>query len=205
MATEAIALPTTAREPEPGAETRGAGIFTAPQGAAAGAGTTMIEAINQALHEEMARDERVIVLGEDVGVKGGVFGATKGLIEEFGPTRVLDTPIAESGFTGFGAGLAMGGMIAVVEIQFVDFIMSALDQIITDIAKMYYRTNGMVNVPIVIRTPVGGGIRGGFYHSQTAENLFIMPGLKVVMPSTPAFAMGLLKSAILDPDPVIFL
>ena len=204
MATDTHAtLPPTATDPEPGVE-QGSGIFTAPHGSA-GAGATMIEAINQALHEEMARDERVVVLGEDVGTKGGVFGATKGLLEEFGPTRVLDTPIAESGFTGFGAGMAMGGLIAVVEIQFLDFIMSALDQIFTDIAKMHYRTNGDVPLPMVIRTPVGGGIRGGFYHSQTAENLFIMPGLKVVMPSTPLDAKGLLKAAIRDPDPVIFL
>jgi 2-oxoisovalerate dehydrogenase E1 component beta subunit len=204
MATEVRTLPTTATEPEPGAETRGAGIFTAPQ-ETAGVGVSMVEAINAALMEEMARDERVVVLGEDVGAKGGVFGATKGLIDRFGPERVIDTPIAESGFTGFGAGLAMGGLIAVVEIQFMDFIMSALDQIFTDIAKMYYRTNGDVNLPMVIRTPVGGGIRGGFYHSQTAEDLFVMPGLKVVMPSTPVDAKGLLKAAIRDPDPVIFL
>jgi 2-oxoisovalerate dehydrogenase E1 component beta subunit len=197
-------LPATAHDPEPGADHRGTGIFTAPRGSA-GTGATMVEAINAALHEEMARDERVVMLGEDVGAKGGVFGATKGLLMEFGPARVIDTPIAESGFVGFGAGMAMGGLIAVVEIQFMDFIMSALDQIFTDIAKMYYRTNGDVSLPMVIRTPVGGGIRGGFYHSQTAENLFIMPGLKVVMPSTPADAKGLLKSAIRDPDPVIFL
>jgi 2-oxoisovalerate dehydrogenase E1 component beta subunit len=204
MATEARPLPTTATEPEPGVEGRGAGIFTAPTGTA-GTGATMVEAINAALAEEMERDARVVVLGEDVGQKGGVFGATKGLLDRFGSRRVIDTPIAESGFTGFGAGLAMGGLIAIVEIQFMDFIMSALDQIFTDIAKMYYRTNGDVNLPMVIRTPVGGGIRGGFYHSQTAENLFIMPGLKVVMPSTPSEAKGLLKAAIRDPDPVIFL
>jgi hypothetical protein len=155
MATEACPLPTTATEPEPGVEGRGAGIFTTPTGRA-GAGATMVEAINAALAEEMERDARVVVLGEDVGQKGGVFGATKGLLDRFGARRVIDTPIAESGFTGFGAGLAMGGLIAVVEIQFMDFIMSALDQIFTDIAKMYYRTNGDVNLPMVIRTPVGG-------------------------------------------------
>jgi 2-oxoisovalerate dehydrogenase E1 component beta subunit len=204
MVADVRSLPTTATEPEPGVETRGGGIFTAPKGAS-GTGVSMVEAINAALHEEMVRDARVVVLGEDVGAKGGVFGATKGLLDRFGPERVIDTPIAESGFTGFGAGLAMGGLVPVVEIQFMDFIMSALDQIFTDIAKMHYRTNGDVNVPLVIRVPVGGGIRGGFYHSQTAENLFITPGLKVVMPSAPTDAKGLLKAAIRDPDPVIFL
>jgi 2-oxoisovalerate dehydrogenase E1 component beta subunit len=196
-------LPATADDPEPGVP-QATGVFTAP-GAVRGSGATMIEAINAALTEEMARDDRVIVLGEDVGPKGGVFGATRGLHARFGAARVIDTPIAESGFTGFGAGLALGGMIAVVEIQFVDFIMSALDQIFTDIAKMYYRTDGAFSVPLVIRAPVGGGIRGGFYHSQMVEHLFATPGLKVVIPATPGDAKGLLKSAIRDPDPVVFL
>lgn len=184
------------------------GLFSPPTDAsenAARTGATIIEAINQALAEEMERDARVFVLGEDVGPRGGVFGATKGLIERFGAARVLDTPIAESGFTGFGIGAAMLGMVPVIEIQFVDFIMSALDQIFSEMAKMHYRTNGDVRLPMVVRTPIGGGVHGGFYHSQSPENLFVMPGLKVVMPSTPADAKGLLKAAIRDPNPVIFL
>ncbi len=144
---------------------------------------TMVEAINQALIEEMERDARVFMLGEDVGARGGVFGATKGLIERFGTARVLDTPIAESGFTGFAIGAAMLGSVPIVEIQFVDFIMSALDQMFSEMAKMHYRSNGDVRLPIVMRAPIGGGVHGGFYHSQSPENLFIMPGLKVVMPS----------------------
>ncbi len=182
------------------------GLFSPPAGNDDTArGATMIEAINAALTEEMARDRRVLLLGEDVGKRGGVFGATKGLYAQFGAARVLDTPIAESGFTGFGIGAAMLGAVVVIEIQFVDFIMSALDQIFSEMAKMHYRSNGDVRLPIVVRAPIGGGVHGGLYHSQSPENLFIMPGLKVVMPATPADAKGLLKSAIRDPNPVIFL
>lgn len=184
------------------------GLFSPPTDTSPNASRTsitMVEAINQALREEMERDERVFILGEDVGPRGGVFGATKGLIEQFGAARVVDTPIAESGFTGFAIGAAILGTVPIVEIQFVDFIMSALDQMFSEMAKMHYRSNGDVRLPIVMRAPIGGGVHGGFYHSQSPENLFIMPGLKVVMPSTPSDAKGLLKAAIRDPNPVIFL
>jgi 2-oxoisovalerate dehydrogenase E1 component beta subunit len=183
------------------------GLFSPPTGAAGSdgrTGPTMIEAINQALAEEMERDSRIFLLGEDIGPRGGVFGATKGLIERFGPERVLDTPIAESGFTGLAIGAAMLGSVPVVEIQFADFIYSALEQIFSEMAKMYYRSNGDVRLPIVVRAPIGGGVHGGFYHSQSPENLFVMPGLKVAMPCTPSDARGMLKAAIRDPNPVIF-
>lgn len=183
------------------------GLFSPPTGITgtdSRSGVTMIEAINQALAEEMERDPRVFLLGEDIGPRGGVFGATKGLIERFGPERVLDTPIAESGFTGFGIGAALLGNVPVVEIQFADFIYSALEQIFSEMAKMHYRTNGDARLPIVVRAPIGGGIHGGFYHSQSPENLFAVPGLKVAMPATPADAKGMLKAAIRDPNPVIF-
>ena len=183
------------------------GLFSPPTGVTGAdtrSGVTMIEAINQALAEEMERDPRVFLLGEDIGPRGGVFGATKGLIERFGPQRVLDTPIAESGFTGFGIGAALLGSVPVVEIQFADFIYSALEQIFSEMAKMHYRSNGDIRLPIVVRAPIGGGIHGGFYHSQSPENLFITPGLKVAMPATPSDAKGMLKAAIRDPNPVIF-
>ena len=167
-------------------------------------GATMIEAINQALAEEMERDVRVFLLGEDIGPRGGVFGATKGLIERYGQLRIVDTPIAESGFTGLAIGAAMLGAVPVVEIQFADFIMPALDQIFSEMAKMHYRSKGDVRLPIVVRAPIGGGVHGGFYHSQSPENLFVMPGLKVAMPCTPSDAKGMLKAAIRDPNPVIF-
>lgn len=182
------------------------GLFSPPTGAdhATRTGATMVEAITEALAEEMAHDPRVFILGEDVGKRGGVFGATKGLIERFGPARVLDTPIAESGFTGFGIGAAILGASPIIEIQFADFIYSALEQIYSEMSRLHYRSNGDVRLPIVVRAPIGGGIHGGFYHSQSPENLFITPGLKVVMPSTPADAKGMLKAAIRDPNPVIF-
>ncbi len=184
------------------------GLFSPPTGitgADTRSGVTMIEAINQALAEEMARDPRVFMLGEDIGPRGGVFGATKGLIERFGPQRVLDTPIAESGFTGFAIGAALLGSVPIIEIQFADFIYSALEQIFSEMAKMHYRSNGDARLPIVVRAPIGGGVHGGFYHSQSPENLFVMPGLKVAMPCTPADAKGMLKAAIRDPNPVVFL
>jgi 2-oxoisovalerate dehydrogenase E1 component subunit beta len=183
------------------------GLFSPPTGvtgADSRTGVTMIEAINQALAEELERDPRVFLLGEDIGPRGGVFGATKGLIERFGPQRVLDTPIAESGFTGLAIGAALLGSVPVVEIQFADFIYSALEQIFSEMAKMHYRSNGDARLPIVVRAPIGGGIHGGFYHSQSPENLFVVPGLKVAMPATPSDAKGMLKAAIRDPNPVIF-
>jgi 2-oxoisovalerate dehydrogenase E1 component beta subunit len=166
----------------------------------------MIEAVRAAITEEMERDERVVVMGEDVGRKGGVFGATDGLYERFGEARVLDTPLAESGIVGVAVGAALNGLIPIAEIQFADFIHPAFDQIVSEAARTRYRTNGDFSVPIVIRTPFGGGVHGGLYHSQSIEAFYAhVPGLKVVVPSTPADAKGLLKSAIRDPDPVLFL
>jgi pyruvate dehydrogenase E1 component beta subunit len=166
---------------------------------------TMVQAINNALREEMRRDDRVIVLGEDVGRNGGVFRCTEGLIDEF-PERVFDTPLAEGGIIGTSIGMALYGLRPVPEIQFMDFIYPAFDQIVSEAAKMRYRSGGQFTVPMTIRTPFGGGIRGGHYHSQSSEAYFChTPGLKVVVPSTPKEAKGLLTSSIRDPDPVLFL
>src|SRR5439155_4245575 len=154
----------------------------------------------------MARDASVIVLGEDVGVKGGVFKATDGLQRDFGEERVVDTPLAESAIVGVAIGASLNGLRPVAEIQFADFIWPAMDQIVSEAARMRYRTNGTWGCPLVIRTPYGAGIHGGLYHSQSIEATFAhVPGLKVVAPSTPRDAKGLLKSAIRDPDPVLFL
>ncbi|HHY73110.1 MAG TPA: alpha-ketoacid dehydrogenase subunit beta [Bacillus bacterium] len=164
-----------------------------------------IEAVTSALYEEMKRDERVFVLGEDVGKKGGVFKATLGLYEEFGEMRVIDTPLAESAIVGVGIGAAMYGHRPVAEIQFADFIMPAINQIISEAAKIRYRSNNDWNCPLVIRAPYGGGVHGALYHSQSVEALFAnQPGLKIVMPSTPYDVKGLLKAAIRDDDPVLF-
>ncbi len=164
-----------------------------------------IEAITDALALEMRRDERVFVMGEDVGVRGGVFRATAGLLDEFGPQRVLDTPLAEAGIVGTAIGAALNGMLPVAEIQFVDFILPAVNQIISEAAKIRYRTAGDFHCPIVIRAPYGGGVHGALYHSQCLEALFThVPGLKVVTPASPYDAKGLLLSAIRDPDPVLF-
>src|SRR5437879_3172151 len=166
----------------------------------------MIEAVRAAITEEMERDERVLVMGEDVGRKGGVFGATDGLYARFGEARVLDPPLAESGIVGVAIGAALNGLIPIAEIQFADFIHPAFDQIVSEAARTRYRSNGDWSVPMVIRTPFGGGVHGGLYHSQSIEAFYAhVPGLKVVIPSTPADAHGLLKSAIRDPDPVLFL
>jgi pyruvate dehydrogenase E1 component beta subunit len=165
----------------------------------------IIEAVNSALHLEMARDDRVVVLGEDVGKFGGVFRATKGLYEKFGADRSIDTPLAEGGIIGAAIGMALYGMRPVAEIQFSDFIFPAFDQIVSELAKYRYRSGGQYSAPMVIRTPVGGGIRGGHYHSQSPEAYFIhTPGLKVVCPSNPYDAKGLLISSIRDEDPVMF-
>ncbi|RYY00675.1 alpha-ketoacid dehydrogenase subunit beta [bacterium] len=170
------------------------------------ANLTLLQAINSALREEMKRDERVIVLGEDVGKNGGVFRATEGLFDEFGPERSVDTPLAENGIIGMAIGMAMYGLRPVPEIQFMDFIYPAFDQIVSEMAKMRYRSGGQFSVPLVVRTPYGGGIRGGLYHSQSAEGYFAnTPGLKVVIPSNPYDAKGLLLAAIRDEDPVIFM
>ncbi len=166
---------------------------------------TMVQAINNALREEMRRDDRVVVLGEDVGKNGGVFRCTEGLIDEF-PDRVFDTPLAEAGIIGSAIGMALYGLRPVPEIQFQDFIYPAFDQIVSEAAKMRYRSGGQYSVPMTIRTPFGGGIRGGHYHSQSGEAYFAhTAGLKVVVPSSPADAKGLLTTSIRDPDPVIFL
>ena len=166
----------------------------------------MIEAVRAAITEEMERDERVLVMGEDVGRKGGVFGATDGLYARFGESRVLDTPLAESMIVGVAIGAALNGLIPIAEIQFADFIHPAFDQIVSEAARTRYRSNGDWAVPIVIRTPFGGGVHGGLYHSQSIEAFYAhVPGLKVVVPGTPSDAHGLLKSAIRDPDPVLFL
>ncbi|UOF89910.1 alpha-ketoacid dehydrogenase subunit beta [Fodinisporobacter ferrooxydans] len=164
-----------------------------------------IEAIHDAILEEMRRDERVFVLGEDVGVRGGVFRVTAGLIEEFGEQRVIDTPLAESAIVGVGIGAALHGMVPIAEIQFADFILPAMNQIISEAAKMRYRSRNDWGVPMVIRAPYGGGVHGALYHSQSVEALFHhVPGLKIVAPSTPYDVKGLLKAAIRDPDPVLF-
>lgn len=166
----------------------------------------IVQAVNNALQEEMRRDDRVLVLGEDVGRNGGVFRCTEGLLDEFGPERVIDTPLAESAIIGTSIGMALKGLIPVPEIQFLDFIYPAFDQIVSEAAKMRYRSGGSYSVPIVIRTPFGGGIKGGLYHSQSSETYFChTPGLKVVAPSTPYDTKGLLIASIRDPDPVLFL
>src|SRR5262252_750826 len=165
----------------------------------------MVQALTDALRFEMKRDERVVVLGEDVGKVGGVFRVTQGLFEEFGEERVIDTPLSEGGIIGCAIGMALYGMVPVPEIQFADFIYPAFDQIVSEVAKMRYRSGGEYASKIVIRTPVGGGIRGGHYHSQSPEAQFIhVAGLKVVCPSNPADAKGLLLASIRDPDPVLF-
>lgn len=164
-----------------------------------------IEAVNQAIREEMERDPRVFVLGEDVGRKGGVFKATQGLYERFGGERVIDTPLAESAIAGVGIGAAMYGMRPIAEMQFADFILPAVNQILSEAARIRYRSNNDWNCPIVIRAPYGGGIHGALYHSQSVEAIFAnQPGLKIVMPSTPYDVKGLLKAAIRDEDPVLF-
>lgn len=165
-----------------------------------------IQAITTALREEMERDEQVFILGEDVGKKGGVFKATEGLYDQFGEERVLDTPLAESAIAGVGIGAAMYGKRPIAEMQFADFIMPAVNQILSEAAKIRYRTNNDWTCPITIRAPYGGGIHGALYHSQSIEAIFAnQPGLKIVMPSTPYEAKGLLKSSIRDNDPVLFL
>ena len=166
---------------------------------------TLVEAIRQAMDEEMARDERVFIVGEDVGVRGGVFRATVGLFDKYGAARVIDSPLAELSIVGVGIGAALYGQRPICEIQFSDFIFPAYNQIVSEAAKMCYRSNGDWTVPMVIRAPYGGGIGGGLYHSQSLEAFFThVPGLKVVIPSNPYDAKGLLKSAVRDPNPVLY-
>ncbi len=165
-----------------------------------------IDAVRDTLMDEMRRDPRVFVMGEDVGKRGGVFRATMGLIEEFGEERVIDTPLAESAIVGVGIGSALAGLRPVAEIQFADFIWPAMNQIISEAARLRYRSNGDWTVPLVIRAPYGGGVHGGLYHSQSVEaHFYHSPGLKIVMPSTPYDVAGLLRAAIRDEDPVMFL
>jgi len=167
---------------------------------------TLVQAVNDALKEEMRADDDVVVLGEDVGVNGGVFRCTADLVTEFGEERVIDTPLSESGIIGAAIGMALYGLKPVPEIQFSDFIWPAFDQITSEMAKMRYRSGGQFTCPMVVRTPYGGGIRGGHYHSQSPEAYFThTSGLTVVVPSDPYDAKGLLKAAIRSPDPVIFL
>ena len=166
----------------------------------------IIQAVNDALRFEMAREPKIVVLGEDVGKFGGVFRATSGLHDEFGAARVIDTPLAEAGIIGTAIGMALYGMRPVPEIQFADFIYPAFDQIVNELAKFRYRSGGQYPCPVVIRTPYGGGIRGGHYHSQSPEALFVhTAGLKVVIPSNPYDAQGLLLSCVRQNDPVLFM
>ncbi len=167
---------------------------------------TLVEAIATALSYEMKQDDSVIVMGEDVGKDGGVFRATLGLLDEFGPERVLDTPLAESMIAGLAVGMAVEGLKPVAEFQFMGFIYPAIDQIINHAARMRNRTRGRLSCPIVFRTPFGAGIHAPEHHSESTEALFAhIPGLRVVVPSSPARAYGLLLASIRDPDPVIFL
>jgi pyruvate dehydrogenase E1 component beta subunit len=167
---------------------------------------TIVQAINRGLGEAMRADPDVVLLGEDVGINGGVFRATEGLFKEFGGDRVIDTPLSETGIIGTAIGMALYGLKPIAEIQFLDFIYPAFDQIVSELAKFRFRSGGQYPCHVVIRSPYGGGIKGGLYHSQSSEAYFAhTAGLKVVIPSTPADAKGLLTTAIHDPDPVLFL
>jgi 2-oxoisovalerate dehydrogenase E1 component beta subunit len=166
---------------------------------------TLIEAIRAGLDEEMARDERVFITGEDVGKRGGVFRATQGLYEKYGQQRVLDSPLAEASIVGMGIGAALADLRPVCEIQFADFIHPAFNQIVSEAARMYYRSNGAWHVPLTLRVPYGAVSGGAMYHSQSVESFFAhVPGLKVVVASNPHDAKGLLKSAVRDPNPVLY-
>ncbi len=167
---------------------------------------TVLEAVRETMREEMRRDERVVLLGEDVGARGGVFRASEGLLREFGEERVIDTPLAEGAIVGVAIGMSLNGLRPIAEIQFADFIHPAFDQIVSEAARMRYRSNGVWGCPLVVRAPYGGGVHGALYHSQSVEAFFAhVPGLKVVAPSTPRDVKGLLTAALRDDDPVIFL
>ena len=166
----------------------------------------VVTAIRDALHDEMANDERIVLLGEDVGIRGGVFRISEGWMEEFGEQRVIDTPLAEAGIIGIAVGMALHGLLPVAEIEFADFIHPAYDQMVSEVARMRYRRNGDFGLPMVVRAPWGGGVHGALYHSQSIEAFYgHIPGLKVVVPGTPYDASGMLRAAIKDPDPVLFL
>jgi 2-oxoisovalerate dehydrogenase E1 component beta subunit len=167
---------------------------------------TMVQAIRSALIDEMTRDENVVTLGEDIGPRGGVFLVTEGLIDMFGKERVIDTPLAELGIIGAGIGMALYGLRPVAEIQFIDFLYPGFDMFVSEAAKLRYRSAGQFNVPMVVRSPYGGGVRGGSYHSQSPEAYYVAtPGIKVVVPSNPFDAKGLLIASIRDNDPVLFM
>jgi len=167
---------------------------------------TMVQAIRSALIDEMTRDENVVTLGEDIGVRGGVFLVTEGLIDMFGKERVIDTPLAELGIIGAAIGMALYGLRPVAEIQFIDFLYPGFDMFVSEAAKLRYRSAGEFQVPMVVRSPYGGGVRGGSYHSQSPEAYYVStPGIKVVAPSNPYDAKGLLISSIRDNDPVLFM
>ncbi|MBE18537.1 MAG: alpha-ketoacid dehydrogenase subunit beta [Thaumarchaeota archaeon] len=166
---------------------------------------TLNQAVRSALNNEMEKNDKIVLLGEDIGKTGGVFRTTEGLYDKFGSKRVIDTPLNESGIVGTAIGMALYGMKPVVEIQFMDFVFPAFDQIVSDLSKFRYRTGGAYSCPIVIRMPYGGGIKGASYHSQSGETHFVhTAGLKVIIPSTPYDTKGLLISAMRDDDPVIF-
>ena len=170
------------------------------------ASMNIVQAVNSALDVEMGRDDDVVLMGEDVGKKGGVFGCTEGLWKKYGAERVMNSPLAESGILGTAVGMAMYGLKPVPEIQFLDFLYPGFEQVVSEAAKMRYRSGGQYTAPMVIRSPYGGGIKGGHYHSQSSEAYFChTPGLKVVVPSNPYDTKGLLIAAIRDPDPVVFL
>ena len=167
---------------------------------------TIVQSVNQTLRDEMRRNGNMVILGEDVGRNGGVFRATEGLLDEFGGERVVDTPLAEDAIVGMAIGMALYGLQPVVEIQFMDFIYPAFNEIVSELAKLRYRSGGQYQPRVVIRTPYGGGVKGGHYHSQSTEAYFIhTPGLVVLAPATPYDTKGLLISAMRSPDPVIFL
>lgn len=166
----------------------------------------LVTAIHETLREEMRRDDKVVVLGEDVGARGGVFRVTMGYLDEFGEDRVIDTPLDEALIAGVATGMAIDGLRPVAEMQFADFIFPGFNQIVQEAARIRYRSNGDFGVPLVIRAPYGGGVHGALYHSQSIEAFFAhVPGLKVVVPSTPYDAKGMLIQAIQDPDPVLYL
>jgi 2-oxoisovalerate dehydrogenase E1 component beta subunit len=167
---------------------------------------TIVQTVARTLAEEMARDERVVLLGEDVGKRGGVFLATEGLFDRFGPDRVIDTPLSEAAIIGAAIGMAVHGMRPVAEIQFADYVFPGFDQLVSQAAKLRYRSGGGFSAPMVVRMPAGGGVAGGHHHSQNPETHFAhTPGLQVVYPSTPSDTRGLLRSAIRGDDPVVFM
>ncbi len=167
---------------------------------------TMVQAIARTLDEEMARDASVVVLGEDVGKRGGVFLATEKLFDKYGPDRVIDTPLSEAAIIGAALGMAVHGHRPVAEIQFADYVFPGFDQLVSQVAKLRYRSGGQFSAPLVVRMPAGGGVKGGHHHSQSPEAHFVhTAGLKVVFPSTPNDTRGLLRSAVRDDDPVVFL